>query len=523
VPNAADIPIRALVFDANTVSQVQYRIDSSAVWKPMQPASANPRLWEAVWDASTLTAGLHTIEVQATGSATRSDIISVNVMTTNIPDTTPPLPDPMKWATQPEATGSFSIAMTAATATDLSGVAYYFDCVSDGCHDSGWQAGSSYTDTGLTPGTAYTYTVKARDSNLNETASSEPAVAVTQAEGTGTDAVAISEKTTLGNVTGSYLNTQGADGNYEMLTEVIKSGKWSVLEHAWTFDVAGGASVTFNVQAHHSPNNETDHFVFAYSLDNITFHDMLIVSKDAADNTYQSFGLPPYTSGTVYIRVLDTDRTRGNLSLETLYVDDMFIVCSSEISLPEPAFNPNPPNAATNVNINSLLTWTPGRGAQWHDVYFGTVDNMVLVSAAQSEFFYNPGSLANGSTYLWRVDEGNSSGITTGTTWQFTTISLTCTPQKTSVKSIVTSTLKGPAGTSYGQAVVTVTDDCGNLLQGASVTGRFTGDFSDGPLDGQTDSNGQVIFKTNSSLRKPSFWFEVTNISYAGLSYQAQL
>lgn len=522
VPNAVNNPIRALVFDANTVSGVQYRIDSSAVWKPMQPVSGNPRLWEALWDASALSAGRHTIEVQATGSAILSDIISVNVAVTNIPDTTPPAPNPMTWLSPPQATTSESIAMTATTATDHSGVEYYFDCVSDGCHDSNWQAGNTYTDTGLVPGTEYSYNVKARDMsiNLNETLPSQPAAAVTHSEGTGTVAVALSEKTTLGTTAGSYLNTQGDDGNYEALTEVIKSGKWSALEHAWTFDVAGSASVTFNVQAHHSPNSETDHFVFAYSLDNVTFHNMLIVSKDVADNTYQSFSLPPYTSGTVYVRVLDTDRTRGNLSLETLYVDDMFIVCSGDISLSEPAFNPNPPNASINVDINPSLTWTPGSGALWHDVYFGTVDNMVLVSAAQSDAFYNPGSLTNGTTYMWRVDEGNSSGITTGTAWQFTTISLTCTPQNTIVKSIVTSTLKGPAGTSYGQAVVTVTDNCGTLLQGASVTGQFTGDFSDVPPDGQTDSNGVAIFKTNSSLRKPTFGFEVTNISYDGLSYQ---
>jgi serine protease len=97
------------------------------------------------------------------------------------PDTTPPTPDPMYFATAPYATGTSSIAMTAATASDPSGVEYYFDCLTAGGHDSGWQSGTYYQDTGLDPETTYTYRLKARDlsANLNETAYSGSASATT--------------------------------------------------------------------------------------------------------------------------------------------------------------------------------------------------------------------------------------------------------------------------------------------------------------------------------------------------------
>jgi len=97
------------------------------------------------------------------------------------PDTTPPNPDPMTWATTPYATGSTSIAMVATTATDPSGVEYYFTAVTAGGHDSGWQDSTTYEDTGLTPNTTYTYTVKARDKspNQNETAASSQESATT--------------------------------------------------------------------------------------------------------------------------------------------------------------------------------------------------------------------------------------------------------------------------------------------------------------------------------------------------------
>ncbi|MHC4744611.1 MAG: M60 family metallopeptidase, partial [Planctomycetota bacterium] len=78
-------------------------------------------------------------------------------------DIEPPTPNPMTWATAPYATGDSSITMVATTASDPCGVEYYFRCTAGGGNDSGWQAGTSYTDTGLSPDTQYTYTVQARD------------------------------------------------------------------------------------------------------------------------------------------------------------------------------------------------------------------------------------------------------------------------------------------------------------------------------------------------------------------------
>jgi murein tripeptide amidase MpaA len=104
--------------------------------------------------------------------------------TTNAPDTTIPDPCTMTWETEPAATGSSSISMTATTATDDSGVEYFFDCTTDGSHDSGWQGSTIYEDTGLSPATEYTYTVTARDKSVahNQTATSDSASATTYNE-----------------------------------------------------------------------------------------------------------------------------------------------------------------------------------------------------------------------------------------------------------------------------------------------------------------------------------------------------
>ncbi len=76
------------------------------------------------------------------------------------------------------AAGPMSIRMTAATASDPSGVEYYFEETSsnDGGSSSNWQDSPFYRDTGLSPDTQYTYRSRARDKspNLNETAWSDP-------------------------------------------------------------------------------------------------------------------------------------------------------------------------------------------------------------------------------------------------------------------------------------------------------------------------------------------------------------
>jgi len=52
---------------------------------------------------------------------------------------------------------------TTATSTDGSGIEYYFGNTTIVGHDSGWQSSSTYTDTGLSALTQYSYRVKARN------------------------------------------------------------------------------------------------------------------------------------------------------------------------------------------------------------------------------------------------------------------------------------------------------------------------------------------------------------------------
>ncbi len=92
---------------------------------------------------------------------------------TQLPNQIPPTPNPMTWATVPTAAGTDTINMVASTATDDQGgtVTYFFEETTGnpGADSSIWQTSTSYSDTGLQGGTTFSYRVKARDPEGNET------------------------------------------------------------------------------------------------------------------------------------------------------------------------------------------------------------------------------------------------------------------------------------------------------------------------------------------------------------------
>ena len=142
--------------------------------------------------------------------------------TTDPEDTIKPNPNPMTFAAPPQALSSTEISMTASLATDTSGVQYFFDCLTIGGHDSGWQDSRTYTDSGLAPSTTYTYEVRARDKSpaANETDPSAPATATTSTvplvsllstyvNGTAADAAAFAQLTTTTGYSASSLSSVG--------------------------------------------------------------------------------------------------------------------------------------------------------------------------------------------------------------------------------------------------------------------------------------------------------------------------
>lgn len=164
------------------------------------------------------------------------------------PDLNPPSPDPMTWEVVPHPTGGYSISMTATSATDLSGVEYYFECIAGGGNDSGWQDSPTYEDTGLQPDAEYIYRVKARDKspNRNETNWSQEASARFFGKAL---TVTVPESATEGDgvLTGQgTVSIPGSLGS-DLVVSLTSSDITEVTVPASVTMVAGQTSVTFDL------------------------------------------------------------------------------------------------------------------------------------------------------------------------------------------------------------------------------------------------------------------------------------
>jgi len=93
--------------------------------------------------------------------------------------------------------------------------------------------------------------------------------------------------------------------------------------------------------------------------------------------------------------------------------------------------NPQPANAAEEVPMITILSWTPADNAASHEVYLGSDKETVRQadtgspehrsSVALGSESYDPGKLLWHTTYYWRVDEVYATHTVKGPIWSFTT------------------------------------------------------------------------------------------------------
>jgi len=101
-------------------------------------------------------------------------------------------------------------------------------------------------------------------------------------------------------------------------------------------------------------------------------------------------------------------------------------------STPGAVGSPNPYNGAVNVKQTTILTWIAADNAASHQVYLGTDKDAVRNATKTSPEYkgsknlsdekYDPGQLAQDTSYYWRIDEVDSQNNTQkGNVWTFTT------------------------------------------------------------------------------------------------------
>ncbi len=314
------IIIEANASDDVGVTKVDFYINDTLL------ATDDTEPYNTSWNTTTVADGSHIITATATDTAgqTASDMNGVTV------DNTPP-DQVTNLIVTTISSSKLDLSWSAITEMNLDHYNVYRNTTSGGPYNLvASPTTNSYSDTGLEASTTYYYTVTAVDTAGNEGTASDEANGTTD-EASAVQDFANQDIPVSGTVSEDYTYTHDSDNTSESITEVSTRGRpssrYSYLEHRWTIDVAGGTKVTFNVEAYHNANTENDHFEFAYSTDGSTYTDMLTVTKTEDDDTLQTCELSETLSGTVYIRVVDTDQTGGRTALDAIYIDQMYIEC----------------------------------------------------------------------------------------------------------------------------------------------------------------------------------------------------
>jgi arylsulfatase A-like enzyme/GH35 family endo-1,4-beta-xylanase len=394
-----------------------------------------------------------------------------------------------------------------------------------------WLTVAANGDLSGTPGAldvgANSWSVQVEDGNGgSDTATLE--ITVDAAGGGGpTDDVAGADVVVSGTVGGSFADTQASDNVYESISEVESGGKpanrHSLLEHKWTVNVTGGNSVILYVEAYKTANSEGDDFVFAWSSDDVNYTDTVTITKTADDDTAQSYSLPNTLSGTVYIRVRDTDRTAGRKGLDTVYIDQVYI--RSDGAAPPnaaPAFSSDPvveinatENAAYSASLadnasdpeNDPLSFSKVSGPAWLSV------------AADGSLSGTPGAGDVGlNSFTVQVDATGGSD----TAVLQITVDAAGSVAEIFIADITMSSGSYGGNRVSGIATITIRDEFGAVVPNATVSVDWTGATTES-MSGATDGGGVVVLESSRVKNGGTYTVTAGDVSASGFNYNPAL
>ncbi|MBE9524010.1 MAG: cadherin-like domain-containing protein, partial [Chloroflexi bacterium] len=320
----------------------------------------------------------------------------------------PPVADAQSVTTDEDTTAAVTL-----TASDVDGDGLTFSVVAGPFHGtlSGTAPNLTYSPDADFNGSD-SFSFKANDGTVD---SNIATVSITVNPGSIIlDAFANSDIFVSGTVSGDYILTHLDDGVVESITERISGGKpqyrYSYLEHKWIFSLPAGNNVTLFLNAWSSGSSDGDSFIFSVSSDDVNYLDMFVVAN-TSDAGYESYVLPPSIEGTVYVRVTDSNRSIGGQSLDTVYIDRIFI--RSEILSGDPPLAPSDLSAAP-LSANQIhLDWTDNATDEYGFHIERSDDNVnwsLIDTVGVDVISYDDASVLPNTTYTYRVQTYNGSG-----------------------------------------------------------------------------------------------------------------
>ena len=387
-----------------------------------------------------------------------------------------------------------------------------------------------YNAIGFEPDTEHTIATRTEDTsgNINLTWVNHTAWTSLHPVEEVVDNVTTADIRVKGTVTNDHTYTHTSNDTYESIKE-IKQGPRSLLEHKWTIDVISGTktNITFHLEAHQEiDTGENDHFMFAYSIDDSIYTNMVEVNTSGDVNlTYNlTDELPADFSDIVYIRVRDTDRNKGKNALDTISVDCMFI--RSVLGAPDET-----PPVITNVanttpTYNSVtITWDTDEPAD-SLVKYGTASGNYNMSKSNSASVTSHSikltELTPNTTYYYVVNSTDPSGNTNESAeYNFKTAEApTNTMHVASIDMSLSNRTAGKNIFTHATALVTIVNATGVPVENATVHGYWSNATDDVDLD-TTNSTGQVSLDSDEvkSASGKTFTFTVDDVAKTGWAW----
>jgi parallel beta-helix repeat protein len=273
---------------------------------------------------------------------------------------------------------------------------------------------TEFSDSSLEPNTTYYYQVTAFNT-VGTSPYSNIAFALTSDQEVDYLYVATGQVPVAGTVSGNYTDTYSDDGVYQTIAERESGGqparRYSYLEHKWVFEIDAGIPATFYANVFASVSDDNDTFIFAYSEDDVNYTEMFTVISNTDNNTYLSYLLPGTQTGQIYIRVMDSDRTPGNRSLDTVYIDLLSIHSQTQTGTPPEA--PTDLSATAVSATEILLAWSDNSlnemGFRLERSMDGNNWDVISTLPADSTSHLDT-NLSEETTYYYRIYAYNSSG-----------------------------------------------------------------------------------------------------------------
>ncbi|MFT4720477.1 MAG: PKD repeat protein [Candidatus Azotimanducaceae bacterium] len=218
------------------------------------------------------------------------------------------------------------------------------------------------------------------------------------------DSVTSADVFIAGTILRSHTATHALDGTSQEITERESGGRknsrYSYAQHSWLVSVPAGNS-TVSVNGYAGPSGDDETFRLAYSFG---AQSGLVGTLSSASSTRSSAPFD-HGPGTLTITLDDTDQTGGNRSLDTAYIDQIFVRTRSDGGGVTTV-----PSAPTSLQVSVVgssevsLSWT---------------------DTANDEFGFRLERRAGGASWLSAADLGadsigfNDSGLAASTNYDY--------------------------------------------------------------------------------------------------------